>query len=213
MQKNREYKNAALDAMRGNRAQLVVLSIIMFALVYLMMSPSLVAFIRPDLIVKAGTGGMFCIMGISVLVTYFVYLPLSAGYMVTCQRLYSCGDNKVISNMFKATYSDFFRIVGAMLMMTIAIAVGFLLVVPGFIMIYGFSMTPYILEDEPQISAYQALKRSWHMMRGHKMDLFVLHLSFIGWGVLVVLTLGIASFWAMPYMSTAQAAFYRDLVK
>ena len=51
------------------------------------------------------------------------------------------------------------------------------------------------------------------MMKGHKFDLFFLHLSFIGWFFLSIFTLGIGLLWIMPYMLTAQAAFYQDVKK
>ena len=49
------------------------------------------------------------------------------------------------------------------------------------------------------------------MMKGHKFDLFFLQLSFIGWGILSVFTGGIGLLWLMPYMMSAQAAFYQDI--
>lgn len=213
MRKDQEYKKAALNVLKGNWAPAIVMSIIIFALVSLLVSPSVIAFVSPSAFSKIGTGGMCCAMGIICLMIFFVLLPFSAGYMVSCMHLYTEGDAKLIGNMFKATFSDFFRIAGAMFLVYIAVLLGSLLIVPGFILICGLSMTPYILEDEPQLSAFQAIKRSWNMMKGHKKELFILHLSFIGWFLLIILTLGIASVWAMPYLSTAQAAFYRDIVQ
>ena len=72
-------------------------------------------------------------------------------------------------------------------------------------------MTPYILEDNPELGAVDAIHRSRMMMRGHKFDLFWLYLSFIGWFLLSLLTLGIGFLWLVPYMETAQAAFYEEV--
>ena len=55
------------------------------------------------------------------------------------------------------------------------------------------------------------LKTSRMMMRGHKWQLFVLELTFLGWALLCVLTLGIGFLWLAPYMEAAKAAFYNDL--
>ena len=88
-----------------------------------------------------------------------------------------------------------------------------LLIVPGIIKFYAYAMTPYILIDNPELSANQAIYLSKKMMKGHKFDLFILHLSFIGWAFLSIFTLGIGLLWVMPYMMTAQAAFYQDLKK
>ena len=65
--------------------------------------------------------------------------------------------------------------------------------------------------ERPELSANEAIDLSKAMMKGHKFDLFWLGLSFIGWGVLTILTAGIGIFWLMPYMYTAYAAFYQDV--
>lgn len=87
-----------------------------------------------------------------------------------------------------------------------------LLVFPGIIMSYAYSMSYYILADDPRLGANEARKRSIALMRGHKWRLFCLDFSFIGWWLLCILTLGILSFWVVPYHQTARAAFYRNLV-
>ena len=50
-------------------------------------------------------------------------------------------------------------------------------------------------------------------MKGYKMDLFLLELSFIGWWLLVLVTLGIASLWVIPYIKVTEANFYLDIKK
>ncbi len=76
---------------------------------------------------------------------------------------------------------------------------------------FAYAMTPYILAENPELSAWDASTRSREMMKGHKFDLFYLYLSFIGWGILAVLTLGIGFIWLVPYVQTTTAAFYNDL--
>ena len=88
-----------------------------------------------------------------------------------------------------------------------------LLIIPGFIKLYAYALTPYILIDNPEISANQAINLSQKMMKGHKFDLFFLHFSFIGWFFLSIFTFGIGLLWLLPYMMTAQAAFYQDVKK
>lgn len=87
-----------------------------------------------------------------------------------------------------------------------------LLVIPGIIKSFGYAMTPFILEDHPELTASQAIRRSQELMDGHKGELFVLGLTFIGWELLNALTLGIGSLWLNPYKNAAYAAFYRELV-
>ena len=86
-----------------------------------------------------------------------------------------------------------------------------LLVIPGIVKSYSYAMTPFIMIDHPEMDARTAIKASMELMDGHKFDLFVLELTFIGWALLNVLTLGIGSLWLNPYMNAARAAFYRQI--
>jgi uncharacterized membrane protein len=86
-----------------------------------------------------------------------------------------------------------------------------LLIVPGIIAAYSYSMTFYILADDHSISAKEAMEKSKLMMDGRKMDLFLLSLSFIGWALLCILTLGIGFLWLIPYINVSVAKFYQDI--
>ena len=86
-----------------------------------------------------------------------------------------------------------------------------LFVIPGLVKSYSYAMTNYILLDRPELSATDAITESRKMMNGHKMELFILDLSFIGWYILVGLTFGIASLYVTPYHMGARAAFYETL--
>ena len=71
----------------------------------------------------------------------------------------------------------------------------------------------YILSDNPQMTGKEALEASKKMMYGYKGKLFLLQLSFIGWGLLCLLTLGIGFLWLIPYMQASMACFYRNLLE
>lgn len=86
-----------------------------------------------------------------------------------------------------------------------------LLVIPGIVAAYRYSAAPYIMAEDPGCGAMEALNRSKAMMDGHKMDLFLLDLSFIGWHLLNVFTLGLGSLLLTPYTNAARAAFFRSL--
>ena len=86
-----------------------------------------------------------------------------------------------------------------------------LLVVPGIIRAYAYSMAPYILAENPDMAANDAIKESMRIMDGHKMDLFVLQLSFIGWMILTSLTFGILGIYTVPYMNATFANFYNSI--
>ena len=72
-------------------------------------------------------------------------------------------------------------------------------------------MTEYILAENPELSASEAISRSKQMMDGNKWRLFCLQFSFIGWSILCAFTLGIGNLWLTPYKQAARAAFYREV--
>ena len=84
-------------------------------------------------------------------------------------------------------------------------------IIPGFVKSYSYMMMPYIIADNPNMSSKAAMKLSIEMMKGHKWELFVLHLSFIGWGILTALTFGILAIYVVPYMEASVANFYQRL--
>jgi len=86
-----------------------------------------------------------------------------------------------------------------------------LFVIPGIIKALSYSMAMYILAENPELGALEAINRSKAMMDGHKMELFVLELSFIGWHLLGMVTLGIAYVWVVPYISATTANFYNSI--
>ena len=87
-----------------------------------------------------------------------------------------------------------------------------LFIVPGIIAAYRYSMTSFILAENPDLAPDEAVAESKRIMQGNKWRLFCLNLSFIGWDILSLLTFGILSFWVGPYKQTATAAFYRSIV-
>lgn len=94
------------------------------------------------------------------------------------------------------------------------IALGFvLLIVPGIIIAMGLMFYQEVCAENPEMGAMDIIKKSWDMTNGHKMDLFVLGLSFIGWGILASLTLGILYIWLMPYMVVTFVLAYEELKK
>jgi len=87
----------------------------------------------------------------------------------------------------------------------------FVFIIPAIIKYYAYSQMFYLVDEFPEMSIRKAMKVSMAITKGHKMDLFVLDLSFIGWFILSLLTLGIGFFWTYPYCVTSLVAFYNDL--
>lgn len=88
----------------------------------------------------------------------------------------------------------------------------FLFIIPGLVKTYSYSMAAYIAAENPDMSATDAITASKELMDGNKWRLFCLDLSFIGWSILCVFTLGIGFLFLQPYREAAFAAFYREIV-
>ena len=89
---------------------------------------------------------------------------------------------------------------------------GLLFIIPGIIKSYSYKMVPYILADNPGISATEAITRSREMMNGNKGKAFLLDLSFFWWILLGIITCGLVGvFWTNPYIASTHAALYEEL--
>ena len=86
-----------------------------------------------------------------------------------------------------------------------------LFIIPGVIATYRYSMVPFILSDNPDMSPTEAVEYSKHIMHGNKWRLFCLMFSFIGWDILCALTFGVLNILVIPYKHVALAAFYRSI--
>ncbi|MBB6175718.1 MULTISPECIES: DUF975 family protein [Anoxybacillus] len=88
-----------------------------------------------------------------------------------------------------------------------------LLIIPGIIKTLSYSQAFFLLKDHPEYGALQAISESKKRMRGYKGKLFLLYLSFIGWGLLAIITFGIGFLWLVPYVYTSLAAFYDQFIR
>ena len=86
-----------------------------------------------------------------------------------------------------------------------------LLVIPGIVKAYAYSMAYYIKLDHPEYTWGQCLDQSQVMMKGYKMTLFIQDLSFIGWYIVGALCFGLGTLWVMPYHHAARSVFYENL--
>lgn len=86
-----------------------------------------------------------------------------------------------------------------------------LFVIPGIVKSFAYSQAMYIAAENKGIPALEAIRRSDAMMNGHKMEYFVLALSFIGWSLLGSFTFGIAYIWVLPYMNATYVNFYNAI--
>ena len=106
------------------------------------------------------------------------------------------------------------RILLIVLVTRVIVTVGFwLLIVPGLIFLYNYRMALYLLLRRPEFGVLDCLRESRMRMRGHRMELFRLDLSFLGWGLLSCIpVLGIAAaVWALPYWTCSCLLFYEEI--
>jgi len=82
----------------------------------------------------------------------------------------------------------------------------------GIVLVYRWRMAEFIMAEDAEIKAIDALKASGRLMKGHKAELFVFDISFILWGLLIICTFGLAAFWVGAYITVANANFYRKLI-
>lgn len=124
-----------------------------------------------------------------------------------------------VANKQEGSFSDFmsgFEHYGKTLLLHILQVIfivlwSLLLIIPGIIAAFSYSMSYYILNDNPELSAMEAIALSKEMMSGHKLDLFVLYLSFFGWFILGLFTLGLGFLYLAPYSNATIANFYQAL--
>lgn len=88
----------------------------------------------------------------------------------------------------------------------------FLLIIPGIIKSFAYTFVPYIIEDEPELSYMEVLRKSEAMTKGIKFEIFILNLSFMGWyllfGFLGIITFGLAGYFLLPYVHQTSAELY-----
>lgn len=182
-------KALAKSQIKGNIAILFLISLIMVAV-------SAVCNLIP---VVGQLADVLVVMPALSLALYIIYLNLAKGIKPEIAELFKYftkfwGAFKVmfLTGLFTSLWSLLF-------------------VIPGIIKALSYSMSMYILAENPDMPALEAINKSKAMMHGHKMELFVLHLSFIGWGLLVGITFGIAGIYVIPYMQATLINFYNSI--
>lgn len=188
------YKDRAIESLSGKWGSAAIATIIYIVVVGVPMGVL-------NTLVTDGVGSIWAL----------VLLPLIWGYYVMWLSVARGGT--VDYGMLFDGFKDYKRIFITMLLVGIYTTLwSFLLIIPGIVKSYSYSMTYYILADEPEMKYDAAIEKSMRLMKGHKFDLFMLDLSFIGWAILCLITLGIGFIFLAPYMETAHAKFYEDLI-
>lgn len=118
-------------------------------------------------------------------------------------------ENPELSEIFSGFKDNYLNVVKIMFLMDLKTLLWlFLFIVPGIIKAYEYSMIPYLLAENPNLSTSQVFSLSKQMTTGQKMDLFVLDLSFLGWIILGALCCGIGLLFVQPYPEATKAEVY-----
>lgn len=157
-------------------------------------------------------GVFLIVMVIWAIVIMFIGGPITLGYAKYNLNLVD-GNNPQFSNLF-SKFDCFGQGFCVQFLRRLFIFLWtMLLVIPGIVKSYSYSMAAYIAAENPDMSATDAINESKRLMDGNKWRLFCLDLSFIGWSILCVFTLGIGTLFLRPYREAAFAAFYREIVR
>lgn len=163
-----------------------------------------------------GYGSLGIILLVISYITYFAYMLLVAmpmGFGIL--ELYlsvTYGEEPSAEtpfSTFKENYSK--KVVLVFLMKLYTFLWTSLFVIPGIIKSLSYSQAPLILLENPEMSATEAINASKEMMRGRKWELFVLHLSFIPWVLLLYVTFGLAGIYVVPYMGITLINYYHRI--
>lgn len=189
MKSSSAYREAAWNSLSGNWGSTAVLTLVYF----------LIACVASVIDVKGE------------LITILLIAPLIYSYEIIFLDNLRSGKAFDVQSLFEG-YNDYLRITGTYLLMCVYICLWtLLLVIPGIIKSVAYSQTLFVLRDEPTLKYNGAIERSMAMMEGHKMDYFLLILSFIGWYILGIVSFGIGFLWINPYITRALVIFYEDL--
>ena len=154
---------------------------------------------------------VFTAVIIAVLISIFLFNPLKVGcYHFFKKNSAAPAEPGEMGFAFKNNYGN---MVLTMFLEGLFIALWSLLfIIPGIVKAYSYRLVPYIISDNPDMSATEAITKSRELMKGNKWNVFVLDLSFILWAVLSVLTLGIVHiFYVQPYILATDAEVYMKL--
>ena len=184
-----EIKSKAKHQINGKIAKLFLITIIYTIILLLSNIFSLVTFGVSSIIIVP------CI----IMGYYNIYLKLVETCEVEVSKLYS-------------GFNIMGKSIGLVFLQNIYIFLWSLLfVIPGIIKSFSYSMSYYIMLENPEIGINEAIKKSSKIMEGNKLKLFLLQLSFIGWFLLAPFTFGLLYIYIIPYIQTSMVNFYNSI--
>lgn len=144
------------------------------------------------------------------LILLFVAGPLAVGISVFSLNI-SRNNEARFEQIFEGFYNLKTSIIAYFLVVLFTILWTLLLIIPGIIAAISYAMTFYIIADDPNVEAMDAIDKSKKMMDGYKLKYFYMSLRFFGLALLCILTLGIGFLWLFPYAHVTFSKFYDDI--
>lgn len=148
-----------------------------------------------------------------ILYTVFnaVFVPLMLFGVYRVYLVFARMQRPAFSVLFDGFF-NFIRVWILFFLKAMMIGIGLMVfVVPGIFFFYSTAMSNFIFSDDEDMLPWTAISKSFRLMNGNRFRLFKLQLSFIGWFLLVVATLGLALIYVGPYYMTALAKFYDEI--
>jgi uncharacterized membrane protein len=156
------------------------------------------------------TSAVSAIPKVGGFITLFISGPLYVGACMYFLRF--SRDEKPDYNVLFLGFNRYVKTTGLYLWNALWISLWMLLlIVPGVIKAISYSMSFYIMADNPEVGIKEAVNISKRITMGYKSKIFSLGVSFIGWALLSALTLGVGFLWLGPYVQTTMAHFYAEL--
>ena len=199
---NKEIRTIARQELKGFWTMPVLATVVYFVIAMVLQTPSYFAKI-PSLVIPMST--------FTWVIAILVSFPLAYGFTLAFLHFLREDKEDTVEAMF-CGFKTYGRAIGVYLLETVLLFLWFLLLfVPGIIKSLAYSLTFFISKDHPELSAYECIKHSEDMMKGHKMQLFLLYLGFFGLAILSVFTLFIGMLWLIPFFQVCLAEFYENL--
>jgi uncharacterized membrane protein len=210
----REFTRRARQALRGRWGDAVLMNLLFSVLMILFAGIiravnfvviGLFTLLSPD----AGPAVASPLLLLFNILEIAVLAALTLGCYRYFLRLFR-GEELQIADLF-AGFRQMGTALGVRLLSTLIILLWtLLLIIPGIIASYRYSMIYFVLADDPSCGVLEALRRSAYIMQGRKWAAFLLSFRFIGWAILSLFTFGFGVLWLAPYIMSSYAAFYED---
>ncbi|MDT8336233.1 MAG: DUF975 family protein [Candidatus Izemoplasmatales bacterium] len=207
------YRDEARSRLVGRYGEVILYTIIVAVITGII--TSLTDTFRPEI-----QNGVIVDQGIPALVVLFIFSAISflvsAGITYSTTSLYidvaDGGEFEIFEKLKSGFVEEYGRNIVLVFMEGLFIFLwSLLLVIPGIIKSYAYNMSMYLAVKDRTLGGVDAITKSKNMMNGNKSDLFLLDLSYIGWYLLSILTLGILLLWVIPRHQTARTLFFNEI--